>query len=71
VERDNNPEPEEDDTDTGYSLGAGLGYRTMLGRSVAFSVEARYRRWMGDDYFGDDPLNEIGVVLAIGAVVPR
>lgn len=60
-----------DEGETGYSFGGGIGYRAPVSGSLAVSIEGRYRRWTGEDLFGDRNLNEFAFVVAVGGVVQR
>lgn len=59
-----------DDSANGYSIGGGVGYRTPVAGSLALSVEGRYRRGTGEDFFEED-MNEFALVVALGAVIRR
>lgn len=54
------------DTETSGTAGFGVGYRFQIGSGAAVRLEGRYRRWGGNVF---DNLNDIALVIGIGAVI--
>jgi hypothetical protein len=57
------------DSENNTTFGVGIGYRSVIRRSLALRYEARLRRL--NDADGGDPLTEIGLMLGVAAVIPR
>ena len=56
------------DSDTQNMFGGGIGYRRVLRNVVATRYELRFRRFSSD---GGMEINEIGLQMGLGVVIPR
>ncbi len=57
---------DEDDSESEFSAGAGLGYRWHLGPAFVLRAEGRYRRW-----FDDEGPNDFSLLLGLGTRAGR
>ena len=60
-------ESEADESDSRNAFGGGVGYRKVHRESLAMRYELRFRRW-SDEF---SKINEIGVLIGVGAVIRR
>ena len=49
-----------DDSESEFSVGAGLGYQWRLGPAFVLRAEGRYRRWF------EDEVNDFSLTLGLG-----
>lgn len=57
-------------TDTQNLFGGGIGYRRIVRNVLATRYEFRFRRFSADGPGGQE-LNEIGLLVGLGVVIPR
>ena len=57
-------------TDTQNLFGGGIGYRRVVRNVLATRYEFRFRRFSADGP-GGEALNEIGLLVGLGVVIPR
>ena len=57
-------------TDSQNLFGAGIGYRRVVRNVLATRYEFRFRRFSAEGP-GAEPINEIGLLVGLGVVIPR
>jgi hypothetical protein len=57
-------------TETQNVFGGGIGYRRVVRNVLATRYEFRFRRFSADGPGGDE-INEIGLLVGLGVVIPR